>query len=550
LSLSPFALRPLAHSWHSAKAAHDFLHFGLLRFDGFGLRVPNGDQDQILEGFDIAGIDDDFIELNALDRAGPVRGGFDHAAPGGSFDHEGLEFFLHFALRRLGFLHLLHQLLHVHSWIIPRKLWLARAMIKVCGVVRLLPRDAVHPACFNAFMTYSEALEWLYARTRSGLARGSERSRDLLEQFNNPQRAFRGVHVLGTNGKGSVCAMLEAGLRAAGDRVGRFTSPHLLDFRERITVDGLEIPESEVVRFVQWAQRDRTEAAFFDLSVVMAFTHFARTGVEIAVVEAGVGGARDATMNLENVLLTVITNVDFDHVETIGPNLRQIAFEKAGAIRSGVPVVTAARGEALEVIRAVALERGAELYVLEPEGLESGNELFALPHKPALRGVFQLENAALAVAGLRLLGLEDQEIEAALEASWPGRMEKLELQNRALILDGAHNPAAARALAASLKPGFALIFGAMARKDVRGVLEPLRELASEVRFVSPGALGADPHPLALEFDGQAFDDLEQALQSSLESVPERGRVLVTGSLYLVAEARKLLIGLGASLRQD
>jgi dihydrofolate synthase / folylpolyglutamate synthase len=398
---------------------------------------------------------------------------------------------------------------------------------------------------FQCHMEYSEALEWLYARTRSGLARGSERSRDLLEQFNNPQRAFRGVHVIGTNGKGSVCAMISAGLRAAGDRVGRFTSPHLLDFRERITVNGLEIPESEVVRFAQWAQRDRTEAAFFDLSVVMAFTHFARTGVEIAVVEAGVGGARDATMNLENVLLTVITNVDFDHVETIGPNLRQIALEKAGAIRAGVPVVTAARGEALEVIRAVALERGAKLHVLD-----SGDELFTLPHKPALRGVFQLENAALAMAGLRLLGLEDQEIEAALEASWPGRMEKLELQNRAVILDGAHNPAAARALAASLKPGFALVFGAMARKDVRGVLEPLRELASEVRFVSPGALGADPHPLALEFDGLAFDTLGQALQVSLESVPERGRVLVTGSLYLVAEARKLLLASGASLTKD
>jgi dihydrofolate synthase / folylpolyglutamate synthase len=407
---------------------------------------------------------------------------------------------------------------------------------------------------FQCLMTYSEALEWLYARTRTGLQHGSERgperARGLLEQFNNPQQSFRGVHVVGTNGKGSVCAMIDAGLRAAGDRVGRFTSPHLLDFRERITVDGLEIPESEVVRFVQWAQRDLTQAAFFNLSVVMAFTHFARTGVEIAVVEAGVGGARDATINLENVILTVITNVDFDHVETIGPNLQQIALEKAGAIRAGVPVVTAARGEALEVIRAIALERGAELHVFEPEGLESGGNLFALPHKPALRGVFQLENAALAVAGLRLLGLEEAEVAAALEASWPGRMEKLELHNRAVILDGAHNPAAARALAKSLKPGFALVFGAMARKDVRGVLEPLRELAGEARFVSPGALGADPKELALEFDGQAFDDLEQALRASLESVPERGRVLVTGSLYLVAEARKLLIELGASLTQD
>jgi dihydrofolate synthase / folylpolyglutamate synthase len=146
--------------------------------------------------------------------------------------------------------------------------------------------------------------------------------------------------------------------------------------------------------------------------------------------------------------------------------------------------------------------------------------------------------------------LQEEHISAALEASWPGRMEKLELQNRAVILDGAHNPAAARALAASLKPGFALIFGAMARKDVRGVLEPLRELASGVRFVSPGVLGADPKALALEFDGTAFDSLETALQASLESLPERGRVLVTGSLYLVAEARKLLLEFGASITQD
>ena len=398
---------------------------------------------------------------------------------------------------------------------------------------------------FQYPMTYSEALEWLYARSRSGLARGPERSRDLLGQFNNPQRSFRGVHVIGTNGKGSVCAMISAGLRAAGDRVGRFISPHLLDFRERITVDGLEIPEAEVIGFVQWAQRDRTQAAFFDLSLVMAFAHFARTGVEIAVVEAGVGGARDATVNLENVLLTVITNVDFDHVETIGPNLRQIALEKAGAIRAGVPVVTAARGEALEVIRGVALERGAELHVLEAE-----DDLFVLPHKPALRGVFQLENAALAVAGLRLLGLEAEHVEAALGARWPGRMEKFEVQHRAVILDGAHNPAAARALAKSLKPGFALVFGAMARKDVRGVLEPLRDLACEVRFVSPGALGADPQALALEFEGAAFDSLEAALKASLESVPERGRILVTGSLYLVAEAREILLELGALSTKD
>ncbi len=382
------------------------------------------------------------------------------------------------------------------------------------------------------------AIHWLFARTRSGAARGTERTRELLEKLKNPQTKFPAIHVIGTNGKGSVCAMLEAGLRSTGMSIGRFTSPHLLEFNERILVNGSQIPAFKIESFVRWAQASQLEAAFFDFVTAMAFKYFADQHVDLAVVEAGVGGLHDATNNLERIQLTIITNVDFDHVEALGGTLERITLEKAGAIRNGIPVVTAARGVPLEIIRDIALERHAPLHVLDLE-----NPLFALPNAPALRGSHQLENAALVAASLRILEQPESSIQAAMKATWAGRFEIFDFENRQYILDGAHNPAGARALADNLQPGFALIFGVMARKNVSAVLEPLRLKASSVSFVSPGELGADPFALALEFEGQAFESLEQALETI--TVP---KIVIAGSLYLVGRARALLIESGATLR--
>ena len=382
------------------------------------------------------------------------------------------------------------------------------------------------------------ALEWLFARTRSGAARGTERARELLELLKRPQDQFAAIHVIGTNGKGSVCAMLEAGLRSTGIRVGRFTSPHLLEFAERIQVNGSQILESDVIEFVRWAKGQRLEAAFFDYVTALAFKYFADQHVDLAVVEAGVGGTHDATMNLEHVKLTIITNVDFDHVEALGGTLERITLEKAGAVRPGIPVVTGARGVPLEIIHEIALERHAPLYVLEPK-----NPLFTLPRPPMLRGHHQLENAALVAAALRILEQPESSVNAAMQATWAGRFEIFDFDNREYILDGAHNPAGARALAENLEPGFSLIFGVMARKSVSAVLKPLRLKASSLNFVSPGELGADPYALALEFDGQAFESLEIALTTITDS-----RIVIAGSLYLVGRARALLLEAGARLR--
>jgi dihydrofolate synthase / folylpolyglutamate synthase len=389
-------------------------------------------------------------------------------------------------------------------------------------------------------MTYETALEWLFASTRAGDVRSGLRTTALLEQRGYPQTTFKTIHVIGTNGKGSTCAMLATGLQASGLKVGRFTSPHLEDYRERIEVNGQRIPKEAVLEFIKWAQIHTTDAAFFDLTLVLALEFFRKEQVDIAVIEAGVGARHDATSSIENVLATIITNIDLDHEATIGIGdyptiLENIAWEKAGGIRAGVPVLTAAQGTALEVIRAVALEQNAPLHIL------SDSALFALPHAPFLQGRHQLENAALAVATLRLLGYAKNAVEAALTATWAGRLETIKIGETQFILDGAHNPAGAKALVASLTgQKFALIFAAMSRKRVPEILEPLLELASELHFVSVSPQGVDPLELARIYGDTAHPNLEAAITAVMPSK----KVLIAGSLYLVGAARAYLLQSG------
>jgi dihydrofolate synthase/folylpolyglutamate synthase len=389
-------------------------------------------------------------------------------------------------------------------------------------------------------MLDTDALNWLFAQRRTG-PRGPERVRAILERLGHPEGLFDVIHVVGTNGKGSVCAMLDAGLQAAGLRVGRFTSPHLLRFAERITVDGHEILALEIEEFIIWAQQHATDGAFFDLAIALACQHFARNHVGVAVIEAGVGGATDPTMAFERVRLLVLTNVDLDHQETLGPGIRDIALDKAGAIRAGIPVVTAARGEALEVIKERALERGAMLHVLN-----DANPLFALPSRPRLRGHHQLENARLALASLRLLGCAEASLNAALNATWPARLEEFRLGGRVVVIDGAHNPAGSRALADELQAGYTLIFGAFERKKAHETLLPLLPGAHRLIFVAPPGpqLAADVHALAQKHDGQAFDSFEDALKATLEITPMGGCIVVTGSLYLAGLARQTVLEMG------
>lgn len=376
------------------------------------------------------------------------------------------------------------------------------------------------------------AYDWLFSRTRAaGQARSARPARELLDRLGAPDTQFRSLRVVGTNGKGSTCAMLEAGLLAAGVRAGRFTSPHLHHFEERIRVLGEELSPTRTLEFVRWAQREAPEAAFFDLALALAAQAFAEGGVELAVMEAGVGGQSDATHALANVDAVLLTNVGLDHTAALGGTLAAIAADKARAARPGVPLLTTASGEALDVVAATAQAVGAPLHTPA-----SHPELFALPRPPALPGEHQQQNAALALAALRLLG-HDGGLEAALNASWPGRLERVACQGRTVLLDGAHNPAAAQALAASLSGVDALLFGNFARKDTAQTLAPLLPLASQRVFTAPGEGATSPLDLAAEWGGEGYADPQQALERALALTPPGGTLLVAGSLYLVGLAR-------------
>ncbi|RIH84836.1 Folylpolyglutamate synthase [Calidithermus terrae] len=386
-------------------------------------------------------------------------------------------------------------------------------------------------------MTYDEAVAWLFRQTRAGGPRGLERVRAVLERLGRPEGRFSAVHVVGTNGKGSVVAFLEAILRAAGKRYGATTSPHLVDFRERIrTYRGL-IPREAVVEFVGWARRQSfpERVAFFDYSTALAFRHFAEAGVELAVVEAGVGGRLDATRVLPRVEAVVLTNVGEDHLEALGGSLEAVARDKAGAARPGVPLVTAAEGPPLGVVREVAQGVGAPLHVLG-----DGDALFDLPCPPALPGAFQRANARLAVATARLLGLPEETIARGIaRAQHPGRLQRVEWRGLELTLDGAHNPPAARALAQELG-AYHLVYGGFPRKDYRQVLEILLPKARSVRYARAGEGALDAAALGAVHGAPFFDDPLEALEDARRAAGGQEPVLVTGSLYLVGEVLRRL----------
>ncbi|EYB69380.1 bifunctional folylpolyglutamate synthase/ dihydrofolate synthase [Deinococcus phoenicis] len=385
-------------------------------------------------------------------------------------------------------------------------------------------------------MTARPDYDWLYSRTRAGRERGPGTARALLDRLGAPDARFSSIRVVGTNGKGSTCAMLEAGLLASGVRVGRFTSPHLQRYEERVRVNGEELDPARTAAFVEWAKAQTPEAAFFDLTLALACQVFAEDGVEVAVMEAGVGGVSDATQALTRVEAVALTNVGLDHVSTLGPTLRDIALDKARAARPGVPLLsTATAAEALEVVRGVAAETHAPLFT---PGTHPA--LFALSRPPALAGTHQQANAALAAATLRTLGY-GAGVEAALQATHPARLERFEVGGKTVWLDGAHNPHATRALAASVPRADVLLFGNLARKDTAATLAPLLEVAPVRVFTAPSDLATPPEELAAQFGGQSVPPPAEALARALALTPPGGTLLVTGSLYLAGTLRDLLM---------
>jgi len=388
---------------------------------------------------------------------------------------------------------------------------------------------------------YETALEWLFATQQRGVKLGLENVRRLLAALGEPQKALKFIHVAGTNGKGSVCAMLDSLARSAGIRSGLFTSPHLVRFNERIQVQGAQIDDDSVVRGVQRIQeqiQEKNHPTFFEITTALAFDYFQCCNVDLVILETGLGGALDAT-NVVTPLVSVLTSIDLDHQKWLGNTIDKIASEKAGIIKQGVPVVSAPQSiQARNVIESVATERSAPFYYVN----RPIDDLFV-----GLAGSHQRMNAAVACESMFRAGfrLTDQERREGLaNVSWPGRFQRIGAR---IVLDGAHNPAASERLVETWlecngmeQPS--VIFGALREKDLAKMLSALSKIAARFYIVTVQSLRAATTDEIQSMIPEEVPSLTCASVGEALQLAERSgdMILITGSLFLIGEAIALL----------
>jgi dihydrofolate synthase/folylpolyglutamate synthase len=400
-------------------------------------------------------------------------------------------------------------------------------------------------------VTYSEAIQFLYGLQMFGANFGLENTRKFAALAGHPQAKLRFIHVAGTNGKGSTCAMLEGIYRAAGLRVGLFTSPHLVSFRERIQVNRRLIPENEVVRLVEELRtaNNENDVTLFEFATVMALEFFAGQKCDLVIWETGLGGRLDAT-NIVTPLASVITNIGLDHQQWLGDTLAKIAAEKAGIIKPGIPVLTATEESlALDLIERVARENGSPLTRV------TGNPESSIRYPVSLPGDHQKINAALALATVAVLQkqipvTENQIIAGLKNVDWPGRLQLIQIPDgQTILLDGAHNADGAKVLRAALEKHFkplrpVIIFGALADKNWPAICRTLAPLAAKIFTVPVASVRtADARELAAEFQSAnpaAAVAVCENFSGAINACKYEPFVVVTGSLYLVGEALESL----------
>ena len=394
---------------------------------------------------------------------------------------------------------------------------------------------------------YLEALAWLYGTQRFGIKLGLENIQRLLQELDVPAQEQRVIHVAGTNGKGSVCAMIDSICRAHGSRTGLFTSPHLVTYRERIRVNGEMIAEGKVAEGLTAIHRLISDwephPTFFEITTSLALMHFKECRCELIILETGLGGRLDATNAVEPVV-SVITPIGYDHEKWLGNSLEEIAGEKAGIIKARLPVVSAAQEPVAEkVIRARAAECEAPIQFVRD----------AYSKTPlALAGAHQKQNAALAIAALRHGGITVTEREIArglAGVQWPARFQRWDER---IIIDGAHNPAGARILAQTWRENLGrqratLVLAVLLDKDVLGICQALAPICDSVilpRIRSERAL--PPEELARAISS-ITPTLPHSITPSVGDALERARrgsnpILLTGSLHFAGEALATLSG--------
>jgi dihydrofolate synthase/folylpolyglutamate synthase len=413
----------------------------------------------------------------------------------------------------------------------------------------------------NQFINYERSQPQHYTPETLSL----DRVNRLLDRLGRPDRAYRAIHIAGTKGKGSTAAMIESCLRAAGYRTGFYTSPHLHTFRERMRVNNEYISREEFAQLVDELELHLTAVegvTWFEVVTTLAFMYFARSQIDVAVLEVGLGGRFDAT-NVVTPIVSVITSLSLDHMNLLGRTIEQIAFEKAGIIKRHVPVVSAPQvPEAMDVIRRVARVRSAKLTVA-PSPWSSPNSQQREGPLPLL-GAHQLINASVAVTALQIvkqcgLSINDEAIQRGLaDVKWPGRLEVLG-REPLVVVDGAHNGDSAQKLAVALREVFhlgrwTLIIGISADKDIPAILDGLLPIAERVIVTrASNSRAADIQMIGAQVADRGYElaraaTVAEALEIALR---EQSPIIITGSLFTVADAREAWFArIGQPLEKD
>lgn len=452
------------------------------------------------------------------------------------------------------------------------------------------------------FMNYDKAIDFLYSLERFGIQFGLEKITYLLSLLNDPQDTFKSIHIAGTNGKGSTSSFIASVLKESGLKTGLYTSPHLVDFRERIQINGVLIPRKKLTEIVEKliplvrkTNNKLGDLTYFEVSTAIAFEYFKEEKVDFACIEVGMGGRLDAT-NVITPLVSIITSIGFDHTKELGNTLGKIAFEKAGIIKKNVPLVCGVtEKEPLNVIRKICKKKNSKIYLLSKDFVGAGLARLSGRQVPALKkgirvpisqkfsykgiyenstdydisllGEYQIQNASMALAVIEILG-RDSEIGAITinlndirkglkNAKWPGRFE-IVCRAPTIIIDGAHNPPGASVLAKSLRRYFPdkkinFILGILKDKDISGIVKELMPLADKIIVTSPHCDRASSLDEQAKIVRKYHKDVEAVypirkaikrmvgLIRRLQGVVQKNEIIcITGSLYTVGEARKAL----------
>jgi len=396
-------------------------------------------------------------------------------------------------------------------------------------------------------MDYKKILDYLYGMESPKIKLGLGRVQNLLGGIGNPEKNLKCIHVAGTNGKGSVCAIIFYILREAGYKVGMYTSPHLKKFNERIRVDNHFITDKEIVDYFLKVKPYITNQSFFEITTAMAFLYFKENNVDYAVLEVGLGGRLDAT-NVVTPLISVITNIGLEHTDLLGNTVEKIAFEKAGIIKQNVPVITGVKGNALKVIKKIAKQRKAPLTIPKQFGYVNFKNL---------NGTFQQENKDIALTTIEILiknnliKLNETQIQNGIKKTeWPGRMDFIE---KNVLIDGAHNPDGFKVLKKELLifeetrkiQNFIFVVGAQSTKDINEMLKIINPLVSSIIFTkSDNPKASKPQELLRIFNkinynkkskAKIINNPKNALDYARKIIKKNELIVATGSIYMIGE---------------